>query len=85
MFKEKTTRWKKRRKERAIFLVVALFLSAFLYLLIGGLGSNYLKISLNNLLHPTPVFNYITFEYNGAKKDSHPAKFSTSIPLIDSG
>ena len=95
MFKEKTIRWKRKRKKRAIFLVVALFLSGLLYLLIGGLGSNYFKISLNRLFHPVPVFKHIIIEHNGEKKrltpgqilHIHPSdslrivKISTSIPF----
>jgi len=75
--------------------VVALFLSGLLYLLIGGPGSNYFKISLNRLLHPVPVFKHIIIEHNGEKKrltpgqilHIHPsdslkiAKISTSIPF----
>jgi len=95
LFKEKTIRWKRKRKKRAIFLVVALFLSGLLYLLIGGLGSNYFKISLNRLFHPVPVFKHIIIEHNGEKKrltpgqilHIHPSdslrivKISTSIPF----
>ena len=68
MFKEKTIRWKKKRKKRVIFILVALFLSGLLYLLIGGPGSNYFKISLNRLLHPVPAFKHIIIEHNGEKK-----------------
>jgi hypothetical protein len=68
LFKEETIRWKKKRKKRAIFIVVALFLSGFLYLHFGGPGSNYFKLSLNRLLHPVPVFNHIIFEHNGTPK-----------------
>ena len=95
MFKEETPRWKKRRRKRAIFLVVALFLSGFLYLLIGGPGSNYFKVSLKRLLYPVPVFNHLTIEHNGVKKrlipgqilNIHPhdslkiVKIDTSIPF----
>jgi len=95
LFKEETIRWKKRRKKRAIFIVVALFLSGLLYLLIGGPGSNYFKISLNRLLHPVPVFKHIIIEHNGEKKrltpgqilHIHPSdslrivKIATSIPF----
>jgi len=95
LFKEETIRWKKKRKKRAIFIVVALFLSGFLYLHFGGPGSNYFKLSLNRLLHPVPVFNHIIFEHNGAKKRLRPdqilhirpsdslmiVKISTSIPF----
>lgn len=95
MFKEETIHWKKRRRKRAIFLVLALFLSGFLYLLIGGPGSNYFKSSLNRLLNPVPVFKHIIIEHNGEKKrltpgqilHIHPyeslkiAKISTSIPF----
>jgi len=76
-------------------LVLALFLSGFLYLLIGGPGSNYFKSSLNRLLNPVPVFKHIIIEHNGEKKrltpgqilHIHPyeslkiAKISTSIPF----
>jgi tetratricopeptide (TPR) repeat protein len=68
LFKEKTIRWKKKRKKRVIFILVALFLSGLLYLLIGGPGSNYFKISLNRLLHPVPAFKHIIIEHNGEKK-----------------
>jgi len=68
LFKEKTIRWKKKRKKRVIFILVALFLSGLLYLLIGGPGSNYFKISLNGLLHPVPTFKHIIIEHNGEKK-----------------
>jgi len=95
LFKEETIRWKKRRKKRAIFIVVALFLSGLLYLLIGGPGSNYFKISLNRLLHPVPAFKHIIIEHNGEKKRLKPdqilhirpsdslkiVKLSTSIPF----
>jgi len=95
LFKEKTIRWKKKRKKRAIFIVIALFLSGLLYLLIGGPGSNYFKTSFNRLLHPVPAFKHIIIEHNGEKKrltpnqilHIHPSdslrivKISTSIPF----
>jgi Flp pilus assembly protein TadD len=95
LFKEETIRWKRRRKKRAVFLMVALFLSMLLYLLIGGFGSNYLKLSVNNLLHPIPECDHILFEHNGEKKTLSPGqtlhvhpsdnlkivKISTSVPF----
>jgi len=74
LFKEKTIRWKKKRKKRVIFIVVALFLSGLLYLLIGGPGSNYFKISLNRLLYPVPAFKHIIIEHNGEKKRLTPGQ-----------
>ncbi len=75
--------------------MVALFLSGLLYLLIGGPGSNYFKISLNKLLHPVPAFKHIIIEHNSTKKRLTPSqilhinpsdslkigKISTSIPF----
>jgi tetratricopeptide (TPR) repeat protein len=95
LFKEKTIRWKKKRKKRAIFIVIALFLSGLLYLLIGGPGSNYCTTSLNRLIHPVPAFKHIILEHNGEKKRLTPGqifhinpsdslrivKTSTSIPF----
>ena len=68
MFKEATPRWKKKRRTRAFFLWAFLLLCGFLYFYTGGTGSDYLKLRLNRLLHPVPVFNYILFEHNGVKK-----------------
>ncbi len=68
MFKEATSRWKKKRRTRAFFLWASLLLCGFLYFYTGGIGSDYLKLKLNRLLHPVPVFNYILFEHNGVKK-----------------
>lgn len=68
MFKEATQRWKKRRRTRAFFLWASLLLCGFLYFYAGGTGSDYLKLRLNKLLYPVPVFNYILFEHNGVKK-----------------
>ncbi len=68
MFKEATPHWKKKRRTRAFFLWASLLLCAFLYFYTGGIGSDYLKLRLNRLLHPVPVFNYILFEHNGVKK-----------------
>jgi len=93
LFKEETPHWKKRRRRRTVFLWAFLFLSGFLYLLIGGLGSN--KLSLKRLLNPVPVFNYLIIEHNGAEKrlipdqtlHMHPydslkiVKIDTSIPF----
>ena len=95
MFKEKTPYWKKRRRLRAILLVVALFLCVSLYLLIGGRGLGYLSQTFQTLLHPVPVFNYMIIEHNGTEKrlfpdqtlHAHPddrlkiAKIDTSIPF----
>jgi len=74
LFKEKTIRWKKKRKKRAIFIVVALFLSGLFYLLIGGPGSNYFTITLNRLFHPVPAFKHIIIEHNGEKKRLMPGQ-----------
>jgi tetratricopeptide (TPR) repeat protein len=68
LFKEETIRWKKKRRKRVIFIVVALFLSGLLYLFIGGPGSNYFTTTLNRLLHPVPAFKHIIIEHNGEKK-----------------
>ena len=43
-------------------------LSVLLYLLMGGLGSAYLKVSLKGLLNPVPAFNYLLVEHNGERK-----------------
>ena len=75
--------------------MIALFLFAFLYILIGGPGSNYFKVSLKRLLYPVPVFNHLIIEHNGVKKrlipgqtlHIHPhdslkiVKIDTSIPF----
>jgi len=68
LFKEETPRWKKKRRIRAIILGASLVSCGFVYVLIGGPGSDYLKLRLSRLLHPVPVFNYILFEHNGTKK-----------------
>ncbi len=68
MFKEETPRWKKKQRIRAVFLGASLLLCVFLYLLIGGFGSEYFKLKLDRLLNPAPVFNYIVFEHNGVQK-----------------
>ena len=95
MFKEETPHWKKRQRKRTIFLWIVLFLSGFLYLRIGGLGSNYFKLSLKRLLYPVPVFHHLIIEHNGTKKTLLPGqtlhihpldnlkivKVDTSVPL----
>jgi len=95
LFKEESPRWRKRRRIRTIFLLALLFLSASLYLHIGGLGSNYLKLSIKRLVDPVPVFNHIIIEHNGTNKSltadqilhTHPhdrlkiVKIATSVPL----
>jgi len=95
LFKEETPHWKKRQRKRTIFLWIVLFLSGFLYLRIGGLGSNYFKLSLKRLLYPVPVFHHLIIEHNGTKKTLLPGqtlhihpldnlkivKVDTSVPL----
>jgi len=81
LFKEETPRWKKKRRIRAIFLGASLLLCGFLYFSIGGTGSNYLKLTLDRLLHPVPVFNYIIFEHNGVKKRLIPDQTLHTHPL----
>ncbi|UCH00438.1 MAG: tetratricopeptide repeat protein [Deltaproteobacteria bacterium] len=81
MFKEETPRWKKKRRIRAVFLGASLLLCGFLYFSIGGTGSNYLKLALDRLLHPVPVFNYIIFEHNGVKKRLIPDQTLHTHPL----
>lgn len=86
---------KKRRITRAILLVVALFLSASLYLLIGGPGSSLIRDSLRNLLNPVPLFHHMVISHNGTEKRlfpeqtlyAHPndrlriVKVDTSVPF----
>jgi tetratricopeptide (TPR) repeat protein len=95
LFKEETPYWKKRRRLRAILLLVALFLCASLYLVIGGHDINSLSQMIQRLLHPVPVFNSLTIEHNGTEKrlfsgqtlHAHPndrlkiVKIDTSIPF----
>jgi tetratricopeptide (TPR) repeat protein len=65
---------KKRRRTRAILLLVALFLSVLLYLLMGGAGSTSLRDSLRNLLNPVPVFHHMVVSHNGTEKRLFPAQ-----------
>ena len=95
MFKEESPHWRKRRKIRTIYLLACLFLSGLLYLHIGGLGSNYFKVSMKRLLDPVPLFNHMIIEHNGTNKrltadqtlHTHPydslkiVKIATSVPL----
>jgi len=53
-------------------LAVALFLSASLYLLIGGLGSSLLEEQVRKLLNPAPVFHHMVISHNGTEKRLFP-------------
>ena len=95
MFREESPHWRKRRRIRTILLLALLFLSGSLYLHIGGLGSNYFRLSIKSLLNPVPVFNHIVIEHNGTNKwltpdqtlHTHPydtlkiVKIATSVPF----
>jgi tetratricopeptide (TPR) repeat protein len=61
-------RKKKRRTARTVVLLIILLLSASLYLLIGGLGSDYVKLSFKGLINPVPEFKHLIVEHNGTKK-----------------
>jgi tetratricopeptide (TPR) repeat protein len=61
-------RHKKKRTAQTIVLLIILLFSACLYLLIGGLGSDYLKLSFKGLLNPVPEFNHLIVEHNGTRK-----------------
>jgi tetratricopeptide (TPR) repeat protein len=62
-------RQKQKRTAQIIVLLIILFLCASLYLLIGGLGSDYLKLSFEEYLNPVPEFNHLTVEHNGTRKE----------------
>ena len=61
-------RKKKRRTARTVVLLIILLLCASLYLLIGGLGSDYVKLSFKGLINPVPEFKHLIVEHNGTKK-----------------
>ncbi len=61
-------RAKRKRTRRIVALLVILILSVLLYLSIGGLGSDYLKVSLRGLLNPVPAFDYLLLEHNGERR-----------------
>ena len=69
MVKERVPRRKKKKRAaQTIVLFIILLLCASLYLLIGGLGSDYLKLSFKGFLNPVPEFNHLTVEHNGTRK-----------------
>jgi tetratricopeptide (TPR) repeat protein len=49
--------------------LIILVLSACLYLLIGGLGSDLVKVSFKGFLNPVPEFNHLIVEHNGTRKE----------------
>ncbi len=68
MVRDRHPRRKKKRTAQIVVLLIILLLSAFLYLLIGGAGSDYIKVSLKRLINPVPAFSYLIVEHNGTKK-----------------
>jgi tetratricopeptide (TPR) repeat protein len=72
LVQEETPHRKKRKRTRAILLVVALFLSVLLYLFIGVPGNSSLGDSLRNLLNPAPVFHHMVISHNGTEKRLFP-------------